>query len=198
MLILLVFVWFLLYNIYMRIIAGKFKGKKLNEFEIDSTRPTTDLVREAMFDKIGYDIVDSVFLDLFAGTGACGIEALSRGAKICYFVDSAQDAIKLINKNLKSINAQNCEIIKSDYVSALESFAKNSAVFDFVFLDPPYKSSFAEDAISKIFDKDMLAPNGIIVWEHDKTKLDYVKQNFPDSKTKKYGQKYLTYIQNNE
>lgn len=196
--ILLVFEQFLLYNMCMRIIAGKFKGKKLGEFEIDGTRPTTDLVREAMFDKIGFNIVDATFLDLFAGTGACGIEALSRGAKFCYFVDMAQEAIKLVTKNVKSISVENYEIIKNDYQSALGLFAKNSTMFDIVFLDPPYKSNFAEDAIKIIFDKELLAPNGLIVWEHDKTKLDYVAKNFADCKTKKYGQKYLTYIQKSE
>ena len=182
----------------MRIISGKFKGKKLSEFELSQTRPTTDLVREALFDKIGFDVIDSVFLDLFAGTGACGIEALSRGAKYCYFVDMQADAIKLINKNIKSVNADNCEIIKSDFLEALKGFEKRKIVFDFVFLDPPYKSVFAEETIEILKQKKLLSKNGLIIWEHDQTKLDYVNNNFVNCKTKKYGQKYLTYIQNIE
>ena len=84
----------------MRIIAGKFKGKVLKEFNLDSTRPTSDLVRGALFNAVGTKIENSIFLDLFSGTGAVGIEALSRGAKECYFVDSNKSAIKIITKNI--------------------------------------------------------------------------------------------------
>ena len=178
----------------MRIIAGKFKGKVLKEFELGSTRPTTDMVREALFDKIGFDVDGAVFLDLFAGTGAVGIEALSRNAKFCFFVDAQKDAIKIINKNLELVGARNFELKNLDFETALLGFEKSSTKFDIVFLDPPYASDFAEKAIDAIMSKNLLSQNGLIVWEHDASKLEYIQQNFADCKTKKYGKKYLTYI----
>ena len=186
----------LLYHIDMRIIAGKYKGKKLAEFELSSTRPTSDLIREALFDKIGLDIAGSVFLDLFAGTGAIGIEALSRNASFCHFVDCEKNAIKIIKQNLSLIGATeiNSNVQNKNYEEALKQFTKNNTKFDFVFLDPPYKTDFAEKAINILFESNLLNPDALIVWEHDNSKLEYVQNNFPNSKTKKYGQKFLTYI----
>ncbi len=178
----------------MRVIAGKYKGRVLTEFELSSTRPTTDLVKEALFDKIGLDIVDSICLDLFAGTGALGIEALSRNAKFCYFVDQEQNAIKIIKKNIALVKAENIQILNLSFDKALAHFYKENKKFDFVFLDPPYKTDFAEKAIEFIFANGILSQDGLIVWEHDKSKLDYIKNKFMAAKTKKYGQKYLTYI----
>ena len=180
----------------MRIIAGKYKGKVLKEFALASTRPTADMVREALFDKIGFDINDAVFLDLFAGTGAVGIEAISRGAKQCFFVDKNQEAIKIIKNNLGLIDANNGHMFCFDYETALQNFANQSIKFDIIFLDPPYATSFAEDAINTIKSKDLLNDNGLIVWEHDAEKNDYVQKNFNNFQTKKYGKKYLTYIFN--
>ena len=178
----------------MRIIAGKFKGKVLKEFELNSTRPTADLVRGALFNTLSYNVDDCVFLDLFSGTGAVGIEALSRGARECYFVDANKDAIKLISNNLKSINMQTSNVLNLDYTFALNEFCKLGLKFDIVFLDPPYATDFAENAINFIKNNDLLSNFGIIAWEHDNTKLQYIKENFKDSKTKKYGKKYLTFI----
>ena len=182
----------------MRVIAGKYKGKVLTEFELSSTRPTADMVREALFDKIGFLVDDCVFLDLFAGTGAVGIEAISRGAKYCCFVDIDKSAQKIIEKNLKSVNATNYEILNCDYLTALKTFAVKKNKFDIVFIDPPYKTDFAEIAIEYIFQNNLLAENGLCVWEHDDSKLDYIKKKYDQVKTKKYGKKYLTYIQKDE
>ncbi len=178
----------------MRIIAGKFKGKVLTKFDLDTTRPTSDLIREALFDKIGVDVDCSTFLDLFSGTGAVGIEALSRNAKFCYFVDSEKSAINIIKKNLSKISADNFEVINNKFDVALKGFAKQNLTFDFVFLDPPYKSDFAERAIDMLIELGLVNENSLIVWEHDSSKLNYVENSFKDFKTKKYGQKFLTYI----
>ena len=178
----------------MRVIAGKFKGKVLSEFELSTTRPTTDLVREAIFDKIGLLVANSVCLDLFAGTGALGIEALSRNAKFCYFVDKEREAIKIINKNVSLVKAENCEILNMNFDRVIGELKNKNVKFDFVFLDPPYASDFAEQAILLLTKNNMLESEAIIVWEHDKTKLDYVEKNFSNTQTKKYGQKYVTYI----
>ena len=178
----------------MRIIAGKFKGKILKDFNLSTTRPTTDLVREALFDKIGLMVNGKNFLDLFAGTGATGIEALSRGAKFCYFADNNANAIKLIKSNLSLISVQNYTVFKQDFLGTLNSLNKQGAKLDFVFLDPPYASDFAEKAIEFLQKKHMIQPDGIIIWEHDNSKLDFISTIFLNSTTKKYGKKYLTYI----
>lgn len=178
----------------MRVVAGKYKGKILSEFKLATTRPTSDLIKEALFDKIGIAVSNAVCVDLFAGTGALGIEALSRNAKHCYFVDCEIEAIKIIKKNLALVKAENCTVLNMNFERALQQFAKNNIKFDFVFLDPPYASNFAEKSIELLGKNNLLNPDAIVVWEHDNTKLEYVAQNFLDSKTKKYGQKYLTYI----
>lgn len=178
----------------MRIIAGKYKGKKLVEFDLNTTRPTSDMIREALFDKIGYKVFDANFLDLFAGTGACGIEAISRSAKQVFFVDANKQAISIIKKNLQSIGKNDAVVLQSDYILATKQFAKQNLQFDIVFLDPPYASEFAENAISQLFENNLLAPDFLIVWEHDKTKNNYVERKYPNATTKKYGDKFLTYL----
>lgn len=178
----------------MRIIAGKNKGKKLTEFQLSTTRPTSDLIKGAIFDKLGFGVVDSVFLDLFAGTGAVGIEAISRGAKQVIFVDQNFDAIKIINKNLASINNKDSVVLRKNYAESLEILSTEKKLFDIVFLDPPYASDFAEKAIDTLKAKNMLSQNAVIVWEHDQSKLDYIASHFKNYNQKKYGAKYVTYI----
>lgn len=186
---------FFLYNKSMRIIAGKFKGKKLAEFDLPSTRPTSDKIREALFDKIQFQIVGARFLDLFAGTGACGIEALSRGAREGFFVDENKDATKIILKNLQSIEMQNATVLNADYNFAINQFAKSKLLFDVVFLDPPYATNFAEKAIVLLTKKGLVNKNTLFVWEHDKSKLSIVKNAFDENiSTRKYGDKFLTYF----
>ena len=102
----------------MRVIAGKYKGKNLSEFTLGTTRPTADMVREALFDKIGLQISGKTFLDLFAGTGAIGIEALSRNAEFCWFVDAEKKAIDIINKNLNLVRAENCQVLNLNFEDA--------------------------------------------------------------------------------
>lgn len=179
----------------MRIIAGKFKGKILKEFDISSTRPTADIVREAIFDKIGVAVKNKTFLDLFCGTGAVGIEALSRGASNCFFVDQKKEAVSLAKQNLKSINS-GAQVFLMDFLEALKTFKKNAIKFDFVFLDPPYASNFAETAIERLKSFCLLNDDAVIIWEHDDTKNDYIANNFSNSQTKRYGRRYVTYIIN--
>lgn len=145
----------------MRIIGGKYRGKKLNEFELSSTRPTLDRVKESIFNLIQFDVKDSVVLDLFSGTGALGIEAISRGAKKVYLIDNNANAIKLIKDNLDGIDG--------DYVvektDALE-FLKNSKIkFDIVLLDPPFKTEWGIKTIEYIISNNLLNDDGIIIFE---------------------------------
>ncbi len=167
----------------MRVVAGKYRGKKLQEFELSSTRPTTDRVKESIFNLIQFDCLDAVVLDLFAGTGSLGIEAISRGANKTYFVDENKDAIKIINDNLKGIEA-NYKIIQSDYENFLTS---TNEKFDIVLLDPPYKTEYGTKAISYLISNNKLNSKAIIIFETSEEKqFDFEFKGF-NVKKKKYG-----------
>jgi len=166
----------------MRIISGKYRGKKLKEFNLDSTKPTTDMVKESIFNLIQFDVLNAVVLDLFAGTGALGIEAISRGAKLTTLVDCNNAAIKIINENLKNIEGD-YKVYNSDYKSFLN---KNKEKYDLVFLDPPYKTDYGIDAINMLLQREMLTKNAIIIFETS----DDMEFTFPNSfnvSRKKYG-----------
>ncbi len=167
----------------MRIVAGKYRGKKLKEFELNSTRPTLDRVKEAIFNLIQFDIMDAVVLDLFSGTGALAIEAISRGAKKTYLVDNNQKAIDLIKENLKGIDGD-FEVVKIDYLE----FLKNSKEkFDIVLLDPPYNTDFGINAIKFIIEKQLLNDEGVIIFETSEEKEFKLDFDGYDVKRKKYG-----------
>lgn len=178
----------------MRIIAGKHKGLILKSFDLITTRPTSDLIRGAVFNTIFEKINDSIVLDLFAGTGAIGLEALSRNAKFCYFADSNEQSVKLIKKNAEKFELNSFKILKMEFQDALHYLFKQKIKFDIIFLDPPYQSNLAEESIKKIKKYGLLNQNGIVVWEHSFDKLKYVISNFENAKTKKYGQKYVSYF----
>ena len=116
----------------MRVISGKYKGKKLLGFNTDGTRPTMDRVKESLFGTIQNYIKDSIFLDLFAGSGSIGIEALSNGCERCYFVDNGKEILKILNNNLKGID--NSVVINKDYVEALKEFKNKGIKFDIILL----------------------------------------------------------------
>lgn len=167
----------------MRVISGKYRGKKLKEFELTSTKPTIDRVKEAMFNLIQFDIVDAVVLDLFSGTGALGIEAISRGAKKVYLVDKNKDAIKLINDNLKGIDGE-YYVVNKDYIDFLNTFNEK---FDIVLLDPPYKTDFGLNAIETLISKNLLNNNAIIIFETSEEKQINFNVDGFEIKKKKYG-----------
>lgn len=175
----------------MRIIAGKFKNRRLNTFEISSTRPTSDLIRGAVFNSIGYKIEDALFLDLFAGSGAMGLEAISRNAKKSFFCDKNKQCTELIKNNAKLLNINNFEILNKDYLTALNHFKNIGIAFDIIYLDPPYMSNFAENAIKFVCENCLLKEDGLLLWEHDNSKNDTIKSLGLDS-TKKYGSKFVS------
>jgi len=175
----------------MRVISGIYKGKNILGFNIDGTRPTMDRVKESMFASIQNYIKDSVVLDLFAGSGSLGIEAISNGCKMCYFVDNNKIAIDTINKN--TIDIKNKIILNKDYKSALEYFENNNIKFDLILLDPPYKDNLLNNSIKYIEEYDLLNKDGILVCEFE---VDEIKTKYELLKSKKYGLKYVNIYKN--
>lgn len=147
----------------MRVITGTARGRRLNELRGMETRPTTDKVKESIFNCIQFDVEDARVLDLFAGTGQLGIEALSRGAQSAVFVDKRTDAAKLVRDNLALCQlSDRAQVICGDSMGYLSSLRTR---FDIIFLDPPYADDLLERAIAHIARFDILSPHGIIVAE---------------------------------
>ena len=179
----------------MRVISGIYKGRQLKGYTLKGTRPTMDRVKESLFDILGDKVEKSVCLDLFAGSGNLGIEALSRGAKFGYFVDRKYMAYKTIKDNLSLLNILNAEVLNMDYLKALERL--NTIKFDIIFLDPPYKSDYLEKAVRKISDLRLLNDKGLIVLESDDINKLYYNDYFREVVTRKYGDKYIRIIERN-
>ena len=149
----------------MRVITGSARGRKLKEPAGMDIRPTTDMVKESVFNIIQFQVEGARVLDLFAGTGQLGIEALSRGAASAVFVDQSQEAVKLIRENLDHTGlADRARITRGDSLQFLRSGEK----FDIVFLDPPYGVGLLEKALEGAAGFDILRENGIIVCESRK------------------------------
>lgn len=152
----------------MRVISGKARSTKLQAPSGLATRPTADFVKEALFSMLGMTVYNSNFMDLFAGTGAIGIEALSRGASHSIFVDNNNESIKCIDKNLTSTGLVDfATVIKSDVMQALSNIknvTKNSE-FDIIFMDPPYGNQNTKEILEKIVSENLLNDDGIIVIE---------------------------------
>ncbi len=182
----------------MRVISGKARGKKLISPETKKTRPTLDRVKEAMFNKIQFLVKDATCLDLFSGTGALGIEALSRGARKVFFCDNDKNAIRIIKKNIEvTKNLENATILNKDYNLALDELIFKNIIFDIIFLDPPYKTNLAALAMQKIIMSNMLTEDGIIIIETDdiKKKEDFLKiDNLQIFDERKYGSVWLIFI----
>ena len=172
----------------MRVISGKYKGRKIDGFNIEGTRPTMDRVKESMFASIQNKIEGSVVLDLFAGSGALGIEALSNGAKYVYFVDNSSEVERVLKNNLRGM--EDYKIMMIDYNKALKSFRDNSIKFDIILLDPPYDRHFINKILDFIYDNNLLNEGGIVVTEYETEKVKTEKYRI--YKTKKYGHKTVT------
>jgi 16S rRNA (guanine966-N2)-methyltransferase len=148
----------------MRVITGDYKGRKLETPVGNDIRPTTDKVKESIFNILMNDIYGKVFCDLFSGTGGLGIEALSRGASRCYFCDSSRDSINLTRQNVKKCGAEERSvIIPADYRRALSRINDKIDVF---ILDPPYRAGLYENCLQQIDILDLLTKEGIIIAEH--------------------------------
>ena len=175
----------------MRVVAGKARGTVLKTPDGIATRPTADRVKEALFSIIQFELPTAKVLDLFGGSGQLGIEALSRGASNAVFVDSREEACRLIRENLKRTNlAGQAKVVRSDYLAYLRQCKE---MFDIIILDPPYAEVFLENALKMITEIDILETGGIIVAERPVGKeLPSEVSGFVRSKDYKYGNTLLT------
>lgn len=172
----------------MQVISGKYKGRKLKGFDIDGTRPTMNRVKESLFAILKPYLIGSSCLDLFAGAGALGIEALSNGAKEMTFVDNNEIVIKTLKENTRNMEEE-IHIIFSDYKKYLKNCSKQ---FDIIFLDPPYDRCLINKAIGFILEYDLLKPGGLIVCEYEKENIEC---NLNMIREKSYGRKNIKIFQ---
>lgn len=154
----------------MRIISGTARGTKLYTLEGNETRPTLDRVKESLFSIIQFQIPNAVVLDLFSGSGALALEALSRGAKRAILCDCSPKAIAVIQKNVNKTHfTEKAKIICKDFKSCLNSLTEKA---DLIFIDPPYQKNIAVEAVKLIEQKDLLTKNGLIILETDNEERD--------------------------
>lgn len=171
----------------MKVISGKYKGREIKGYNIDGTRPTMDRVKESLFASIQNYVKNSLCLDLFAGSGGLGIEALSEGAKSCYFVDNNKIVIDTLKQNLIKLKVEeDYFLIKKDYKEFLKTI---DTKFDIIFLDPPYHLNMMSKAIELIIKNDLLNEDGIIVCEYEEKTFNC---DLKILKEKKYGSKNVT------
>ena len=177
----------------MRIIGGKFKGKKLLEPNDKETRPLKDLTKESIFNiinhsnKFSIDIKEAYVLDLFSGVGSFGIECLSQGASHVTFIEKYEGVLPILKNNLINLKSEtNYEIIQSDILNNFK-FKILKSRYDIIFLDPPYKEKALENILNKIIDNKILKDNGIIIIHRHKKEIDEFPKNFQLIDEKKYG-----------
>lgn len=182
----------------MRIISGSARGTKLFTLDGENTRPTLDRVKEPLFNIINFNLQDAVVLDLFAGSGALGIESLSRGAKKTVFCDRNFEAIQVIKRNVdKTRFNEKSIIIKKDFANALEILQNDGYKFDVIFLDPPYKTDYIYESLNLIVKNNLTCTGALIVAETDEPGrvINQISTlNIEIYDTRKYGRAYLLFI----
>ena len=177
----------------MKVISGKLKGRVLKGYNIEGTRPTMDRVKESLFASIQDRIPNSIVLDLFAGSGNLGIEAISNGCSKCFFVDNNFKCIKVIKNNLNNFGiVDKSTVIESDYKKALELFKDRGQVFDIIFVDPPYRDNILLEIMEFVRDNKILSKGGIIVLEYNIDNLSKEIDGYSLLKNKKYGDKFIS------
>ncbi len=150
----------------MRIISGKAKGRKLKSLEGLNTRPTTDRLKETLFNIIAMDILDCKFLDICAGSGGIGLEAFSRNAKNVTFIENNGDAINVIKENIRLCNGtENTIVIKKDCIEAIKDLSVGGKKYDIIFIDPPYNKKLYIELVGEIVEKNILEEDGYIIVE---------------------------------
>lgn len=174
----------------MRVISGIRRGHKLAEFDGEDIRPTTDRVKESIFNLIQGYVTDASVLDMFSGSGALSFEALSRGAAGAVCIDADKRSVEVIRKNAADLDfTDKCEII---HCSCFDYAEKTGGSFDIIFLDPPYNKGFIEPVLCKIAEKGLLKDGGIAVLESDSTDFCGEIEGLVQIKQRRYGRTYIT------
>jgi 16S rRNA (guanine(966)-N(2))-methyltransferase RsmD len=177
----------------MRVIGGKYRGRSLKSPKHEGVRPTADRVKEALFNILGARLQGAAFLDLFAGAGGIGIEAISRGAASVVFADQSVQSIKLINQNLSILQpVEQVRVLNLSFRRAIDILAKKNYLFDLVFLDPPFEGGILTQAIQGILAKNLLKADGLIIAEHP-SKYKIILPEL-EGKTRNYGDIGLTFL----
>ena len=181
----------------MRIVTGSARGITLQTLEGETTRPTPAVVKEAVFSSIQFDLEGRTMLDLFAGSGQMGLEALSRGAEKATLVDGNKDAVNIIMANAKKTKLyQKTNVLCMDWEQYIKS-AANRSVFDIVFLDPPYAEEILPKVLCALFDANMIKENSIVICESG-NKLDtedtMISARYNVKKEARYGRVFVTYF----
>lgn len=191
----------------MRVIAGQFKGKRLKAPPGKNTRPITDMIKESLFNVLGDKVSGSIFLDLFAGSGSVGIEALSRGAEKVIFIDNNAMALKTIKQNISNCRInEGFEIYRNDVFKALEMLNRRERKFDLIYIDPPFTNTKIFDEVMKTIDNiSILKQQGLLVIRtHRKLVLTNKLVNLEPYRSNIYGESVLHYyriygeVQNND
>ncbi|MBQ6554015.1 MAG: 16S rRNA (guanine(966)-N(2))-methyltransferase RsmD [Firmicutes bacterium] len=179
----------------MRVISGSARGLKLKAPDGLNTRPTTDRIKESLFNIIAADLFDICFLDLFGGSGGIGIEALSRGARKAYFADSSRKSIDIINDNLKRARLDDkAVVLNCDFRQALSRIKAEGEKFDIIFLDPPYNTTLAADAARLITELGLLADDGYIIAEQAADEPELLIDGLKVLRVKDYKTTKMTFL----
>ena len=179
----------------LRIITGTAKGKKLKTLEGEATRPTSKRIKEAIFSAIQFDVENRRVLDLFAGCGQLGLEALSRGAASVMFIDSARDAMEIVKENVRTTGfSDRSKYLVSDWRNYIRK-ASGREKFDLVFIDPPYAMECCADAVSRLISSELLNPGAIVVLESGTENPDFSgSEDIEVLKSTHYGKKTFVNI----
>ncbi len=157
----------------MRIITGSARGTRLYSPVGDDVRPTTEMTKEGVFSAIQFDLEGRTFLDLFAGSGQMGLEALSRGAREATFVDCSEDSLKILRKNTEKTKlADRSRVIRSEYGEFIKSASRRGQSFDFAYVDPPYGKDLGPELVKRVLRAGLIKPGGILMVETDREELD--------------------------
>ena len=178
----------------MKVISGIYKGRNIEGFHIDGTRPTMERVKESLFAMIQDHIRDGIVLDLFSGSGNLGIEALSEGAAYAYFCDINPVAYSIIQRNLKTMSIEKAKVLKMDYLKALKHLQEENITFDCILLDPPYQTNYIEKSLEKIKEYHLLKEEGIVVCESNSLDKIIYEDSYEKIKERKYGDKYIVIL----
>ena len=183
----------------MRIISGTARGRSLVAPAGEKTRPTLDFVRESLFNIIRWDVQDARVLDLFAGTGALSLEAISRGASEAVLIDMDRDACAAIKKNMESTKlGDRCRLIARDYQQAMDMLAREGKKFDVVFIDPPYRMENTGEMCAALYDKGLLSDAFMIIVEHKRGLAPLLDERFEAYDLRKYRDTEITFVRGRE